>query len=125
MVKKIIIITAILLGQAAHAEDAYLINFGDDLWSVELLTETCPLKLRRAIDQIAEHLSTKERKIVALLPEELGYQYFSVEFKELKNGLVVNLDKPIVYKFEYWTDYDEHNRCIKVEPYNIAKKSQF
>jgi len=109
------------MSSQARAESPYLINFGDDLWDVELLTETCPYRLKMAVEEVLETLSSRDREIVALLPEKLGYQFFKVEFKELKNERILDLETPTAYQFQYWTQYDEHKRCLKVEMYNRVK----
>ena len=121
LAKRIILLT-LFWGQTALAQNAYLINYGDDAWAVELITETCPWKLQKALDMVARKLSNADREIVAVLPEKVGYQFFQVEFKEYRDGEVVDLEIPVVYKFQYWTMYDRHRRCIKVKPYNIASR---
>lgn len=123
--KKTILLTALMMCQNALAENSYLVNFGDDLWSSDLLIETCPYKLSRAVNQVAEHLSGFEQDLVAVMPEHIGYQYFVVEFKRLEDSALVDLEEPLFYQFQYWTYYDEHKRCLKIEPYRMVDKPLF
>ena len=116
-----IIVSAFLMCHSAGADSSYLINFGDDLWSTDLLSETCPNKLGRALEEVIESLSKPDEQVIAVLPDELGYQYFLVEFKKVnEDGELESFKSPVVYQFQYWTYRDEHERCLKVEPYNVA-----
>jgi len=116
-----ILVSAFLMCHSAGAESSYLINFGDDLWSTDLLSETCPNQLGNALEDVIESLPKSDKKIIALLPDELGYQYFLVEFKEIdENGNLLDFEFPVVYQFQYWTYRDNHEKCLDVEPYNIA-----
>jgi len=118
--QKTMILMFVLGAIEAAALETYRVNFGDDLWSSKLLVETCPQELKRALAQVADHYSSSQHKLVAVLPDQIDYQFFKVEFKELKDGNLVDLEKPFVYQFQYWTQYDRHERCLQVEPYNIA-----
>ena len=111
---------SLFLSKEALAFDEYRISFGDDFWSSRLLEETCPDELKLAVTEVLIDYEESGRELVAILPKKLGYQYFRVEFKEIKNGRLLDSGKPLVYQFQYWTHRDEHTRCVKVEPYNIV-----
>ena len=121
--RKILFLVSFFISQQALAQDDYLISFGDDLWTLDLLIETCSEELEEAVAEVIalyKSLYGLDKEIVGVLPESLGYQYFRVEFKEFKEGYLIDLEEPFVFQFQYWTYRDEHIRCLKVEPHNIV-----
>jgi|GEM_PF-4542392 len=92
-------------------------ELGNERWSIDLLTETCPRKLSKEISSVLKGLDNKN--LVSVLPETIGYKYFKVEFKELKNG-IVSSEAAAVFEFEYSSLDDQHLVCDSILPQDFV-----
>lgn len=105
--RKLIAILGILLSTQAFAKD-YTVKTEKETWSSLLLFETCPQKLQEAISYVKSE--NKDTKLLAYIPETVGYKYFDVIFEVVKTGVKFG------YHFDYSTKNDHHQECTGVEP---------
>jgi len=95
----------------------YEINLSNEQWSSMLLVDTCKDELQEAIDIAMKDMGDLEGDFVAVLPDVIGYQYFSVVFKRIDGNMVHSTDISVYeYEFDYLTDYDLHEDCLVVRP---------
>ena len=72
-------------------------------------------KLKDEINYVIK--SFKQRyKIVYVLPEYTGDQYFNVEFFEARRG-ATQLKQITTYQFQYWTEDDQYEKkSVRIKP---------
>jgi hypothetical protein len=111
--KNVLVLIIGLISITSFATD-YQVS--DEKWSSKLLSETCPKQLKQAINYVQNKLK-RNKEYVAIIPENIGYKYFNIEFKEVVNNIVFS--KPssnrIIHQFEYWSHDDAHTKCTRVE----------